>query len=102
MNIETTELHILILDDDKADSTYLANCIRAVAPLAKIDSAATCRKAKAHLRAHPCDAVFLEIPFDKEGDAAGVSLALDLRTEFPNLNIIFCTAHTEYKPQAMD
>ena len=88
---------ILAMDDEKIALDNLVQSIRKCVPDAEIHGFRKVNEVESFLKTSPCDIAFLDI--NMRG-VNGITLAEELHTLLPRLNIIFTTGYSEYTVDA--
>lgn len=92
-------MNILCVDDEALLLQRLVSCVQSVVPDANIRFTQRTSEALVLVEDQTFDIAFLDI--NMRG-MTGVELAEMIKRYQPRINIIFVTAYSEYKPQAMD
>lgn len=90
-------MRILIMDDELPALNLLTDTVRTIKPQAEIISLRRNSQFSQLENKKDIDVAFLDIEL---GKASGIKLALELKKESPNCNIIFVTAHSKYAAES--
>lgn len=90
-------LHILVVDDDRATGLYLKQIIEAVPGVTVVAVAVSGQEGLQKAREYEPDAVFLDV--DMPG-MNGLELASQLVQEQPEIHLVFATAYPDYALEA--
>ena len=88
---------IIALDDEVLQLNMLLKCIRTVAPAAALEGFTAPDELLAFVRRNKIDVAFLDIQLF---GANGMDVAKKLKLLQPHVNIIFCTAYSQYAAEA--
>lgn len=92
-------MRIVAVDDEELLLEKLTDAIHEAEPEAEVVAFSRGSKLLAYVEDHPCDVAFLDIQMP---GMKGVELARYLKEINPKINIIFVTAYSHYKGDAMD
>lgn len=90
-------MRILIMDDELPALNLLTDTVRKIEPEAEIISLRKTHQFTELEDKKNIDVAFFDIEL---GRTSGIKLALDLKKESPNCNIIFVTAHSHYAAES--
>jgi len=90
-------MRILALDDSKPVLKQLQSAIAEAQPSAEVFAFSRPSELLSFAKDNNCDAAFLDIQM---GGMNGLAVAKELKDYYPNINIIFVTAHSKYASEA--
>lgn len=91
-------MRILAVDDELHGLHDIKDCLAAVQPSAEVVCFLRSDEALQYARHNPIDVAFLDIKMPVIG---GIELAKALKQIYPRVNIVFCTAFSEYAVDAV-
>lgn len=91
-------MNIIAADDERIALKLLVSSINEAVPGAEVHSFDSGEEALAYGCDNPCDVVFLDINMS---DMDGITLAKQLKSGNPKINIVFVTAYKKYAMEAL-
>lgn len=92
-------MRIIVVDDEKPILQMMQKRLQEVAPESEVTFFDRSTEALEYVKKNEVDVAFLDIRMPVIG---GVELAKELKKINPLINVVFCTAYTEYMPAAID
>jgi len=90
-------MRILAVDDEEMGYEELVEAIREAAPGEELHAFRNPQKLLGYAKEHPCHVAFLDIEM---GTMSGIQVAKQLKYWYPNINLVFVTAHNQYMADA--
>ena len=90
-------MRILAVDDERNALNGMVQIIQETVPDAQVDGFLFAREAMAFAKEHAPDIAFLDISMP---GIDGITMAEELKKQYPTVNIIFTTGYSEYAPDA--
>lgn len=92
-------MNIIVVDDEKLILQRMQDCLKEIMPSCEPVVFSTCFAALEYAQNNAVDIAFLDINMPIMN---GIELAKELKKIHPLINVIFCTAYTEYMQDAID